>query len=392
MIGRLKAKGLLKPAGLSIVSNLVFLFLKQKKGGGMLRRLSLCLFLASLVMLFGCKISGIITDDNGALEGVTVELSGDAAMTAITNSEGRYVFNYVMPGSYTVTPSESGMVFDPENATVNKYDLFVNVEDIDFERIPIYISGTIFDDGALLEGATVELSGDATMTAITNSEGQYVFNYVMPGSYTVTPTKSGITFYPASDAVTISQVPANVEHINFETTQESVRKVFLSVGKFYGDFGGLSFADEYCQTEAETAGLSGTYKAWLSDSMESVADRFYKGGGPFILPDIDGTVVADNWTDLTDGRIQHGIDVRANSTYQGGLNAWTATDFDGTNYRPDQTCNDWTESQTGSFARSGLTGCRTPTCTDRTDENWTSFASIECTGEFNLYCFQQDYN
>jgi carboxypeptidase family protein len=69
--------------------------------------------------------------------------------------------------------------------------------------VPTYtITGTI--SGAGGSGATVKLTGAATATATANSSGVYTFSGVANGSYTVTPTKTGYVFTPASQAVTVS--------------------------------------------------------------------------------------------------------------------------------------------------------------------------------------------
>jgi hypothetical protein len=67
------------------------------------------------------------------------------------------------------------------------------------------ISGTINDaDGNGLDGVTVTLTGDASDSTVTAGGGAYEFTGLDPGSYTVTPTKAGLTFNPTSAAVTIT--------------------------------------------------------------------------------------------------------------------------------------------------------------------------------------------
>jgi hypothetical protein len=74
------------------------------------------------------------------------------------------------------------------------------------------ISGTI-TPGASASGATITLSGAASATTTADSAGNYSFNGLANGNYTVTPTKSGFTFSPASAPVTINN--ANVPGVNF---------------------------------------------------------------------------------------------------------------------------------------------------------------------------------
>jgi hypothetical protein len=53
-------------------------------------------------------------------------------------------------------------------------------------------------------GAVVKLSGAASATTTANSSGQFSFTGLSDGNYSVAVTKSGYTFTPASEAVTIS--------------------------------------------------------------------------------------------------------------------------------------------------------------------------------------------
>ena len=82
------------------------------------------------------------------------------------------------------------------------------------------ITGKVTDgDGNGIEGVTVTLTGDANLTTTTNSKGGYIFGnffdvilgatsdepvIIMPGSYTVTPSKTGYTFTPASTEVSVT--------------------------------------------------------------------------------------------------------------------------------------------------------------------------------------------
>ena len=64
------------------------------------------------------------------------------------------------------------------------------------------ISGTINGPGGA--GAGVSLSGASTATTSADGSGNYNFSGLSNGSYTITPTNSGYSFGPASQAVTIS--------------------------------------------------------------------------------------------------------------------------------------------------------------------------------------------
>ena len=75
-----------------------------------------------------------------------------------------------------------------------------------------------------------------------------------------------------------------------------------------GNLGGLAGADAKCDLLASNAGLTGTFRAWLSDGIDSPDTRFLKAGNPYVLVD-NTTVIASDWTDLTSGSIQAPINL-----------------------------------------------------------------------------------
>src|SRR5580700_10293796 len=74
------------------------------------------------------------------------------------------------------------------------------------------ISGSV-SPAANGTGVTVTLSGAAGATTTADSSGNYSFTGLAKGSYAVTPSKSGLSFSPASSPVTVSG--ANVSAVNF---------------------------------------------------------------------------------------------------------------------------------------------------------------------------------
>jgi hypothetical protein len=80
------------------------------------------------------------------------------------------------------------------------------------------ISGSI-SPGSAGAGATLGLSGASTGTVTADSSGNYSFPNLVNGTYTVTPAKSGYTFSPASQPVTING--SNVMAVNFNAQVSS---------------------------------------------------------------------------------------------------------------------------------------------------------------------------
>lgn len=160
--------------------------------------------------------------------------------------------------------------------------------------------------------------------------------------------------------------------------------VFVRAAGVQGnEIGGLDGADALCQATADAAWPwvpTGTYRAWLSDSTGSPDSRFMKSPGPYVL--VDGTQIASNWADLTDGELAAPI----NRTETGGESdtaVWTNTTTLGLAEFADdsRSCRRWDGSivEFGAFGRS-----------TSTDGVWTdASASESCIEENALYCFQQ---
>jgi hypothetical protein len=156
------------------------------------------------------SISGIISPTAGGA-GATVTLSGAGTASVTADASGNYTFPNLANGNYTVTPTKSGFTFSPASlpATVNG----ANVGSINFTA-----TGTTWSisGNAGTAGATVTLSGAGTASVTADTSGNYTFPNLTNGSYTVTPTKSGFTFSPASLPVTVNG--ANVTSVNFTAT------------------------------------------------------------------------------------------------------------------------------------------------------------------------------
>ena len=160
------------------------------------------------------------------------------------------------------------------------------------------------------------------------------------------------------------------------------KTVFLTSAAYSGNLGGLAGADIICNDLAIEAGLPGTYKAWLSDSVTSAAERFTQEG-PYIL--VDGTPIADNWYDLTDGYLLNRISRDENNNNYGSQQyVWTNTQRNGeiTNINSSNNCNNWTMNDS---SYSGGLGSNYYIYYYWTERNVTS----NCSLTRRLYCFQQ---
>ncbi len=193
------------------------------------------------------------------------------------------------------------------------------------------------------------------------------------------------------------------------TVDEIVSYIFVTSTTSGGNLGGLDGADATCQSQAAAAGLPGTYKAWLSDSITSAASRLTYSSVPYVTP--DAAVVANDWSDFTDGTTNvvwmYADATAPNPTHYEGVpfgayTTWTNTNPDGSINNVAATCDDWGSDDALHFGGYGGTYDEEfyyPGMNEGTPEQWTAFAYLSCedydaingTSEvaFHLLCLQQ---
>jgi hypothetical protein len=111
--------------------------------------------------------------------------------------------------------------------------------------------------------------------------------------------------------------------------------MFVTSTAYFASLGGLAGADIKCNDAVASATarvLGRTFKAWLSSESESASSRLVHGTGAYVLAD-GTTIVADNWTDLTDGTLTIGIDQDEMGADASGQDVWTGTAADGSMIR-----------------------------------------------------------
>jgi len=166
--------------------------------------------------------------------------------------------------------------------------------------------------------------------------------------------------------------------------------VFVTSTTHDGDLGGLAGGDAICNGLAGAAGLPGRYKAWLSEGSDLLSgddpvtpnDRFSQTISPY--RQVDGSTVALNYADLTDGSLQTNIDVdETGATIGPPFEVWTGTRSDGSSAF--QACQGWSDATAPTRAQEG-------DARESTFE-WTEGSSPgpqpDCNNLFRLYCFQQ---
>lgn len=170
------------------------------------------------------------------------------------------------------------------------------------------------------------------------------------------------------------------------------RVVFVTNGSYQGnmreknvDVGptGLGGADAQCMASAMAAGLSGPFKAWLSDATGNPAMRFNASMTSFagIYELVDGTRVAEGWTGLTSGNLLHAIDMTESGAGMQDVNPWSNTLPDGTMFSTVH-CTNWVSNLGGEKGYYGHAQA------DVLDEQWTKYGEFFCSTELPLYCFE----
>jgi cysteine-rich repeat protein len=155
--------------------------------------------------------------------------------------------------------------------------------------------------------------------------------------------------------------------------------VFVSSVVYQGGaLDGLAGADQRCRGLAAKADLPRfeTYRAWLSSSSLSAADRLRHSPGNYRL--VNGLLVARGWEQLTSGALLHPISVDELSQIRDTL-VWTGTLPSGQAALSSSLCDDWTSNS--ADAGVGYSSV--------TDGWWSFFEDTDCGDELPIYCLEQ---
>ena len=158
------------------------------------------------------------------------------------------------------------------------------------------------------------------------------------------------------------------------------RRAFLSSTEVLASVGGVAAADALCQSLADAVALGGVWRAWLSDDSSNPADSFTRSSQPYQL--LDGTRIADDWADLTDGELAQPINRdETGQQWLGVVDVWTATSVAGqqTTAAP---CSNWTVAAGGTYVGIGRA--------NDTASTWTQDLIQSCgASSVRIYCFEQ---
>jgi hypothetical protein len=198
-------------------------------------------------------------------------------------------------------------------------------------------------------------------------------------NYTPDPFFSGIDTFTYTIRSTLDFTDSAT--VTVAVTQPKL--VFVSSQTFSGNLGGLEGADDTCSQLASSAGFPGSYRAWLGVLGVAAPDtRFTRSTLAYRLA--NGTTIAQNYDDLTDGSLLAPINVTESGESIAEALVWTSVKADGTAVSSVRNCDAWTNDVNPSFpwADVGIAGY--------TDTLWTDEAGIDSCGASNrIYCFQQ---
>jgi hypothetical protein len=163
------------------------------------------------------------------------------------------------------------------------------------------------------------------------------------------------------------------------------KRIFVSTGGTKGAFGGtaaaaITAANGLCSSSATSAGLTGSFLAWLSNSSQTSVTSLVASTGPYVL--VDGTVVAENGAGMLSGTLVNPVheDAFGNDV---ASTVWTNVTSAGAEFSSTGTtnCTDFTSNS----------GSRTAEVGDTTSKGtaWTQSAATACNSTLSVYCIEQ---
>lgn len=170
----------------------------------------------------------------------------------------------------------------------------------------------------------------------------------------------------------------------FSDNSNGYNFVFGTVEKYpVTMFNPITNADALCNQSAQTAGLPGTYIAWISTTSQSAKERLGTTARGWVR--VDGLPFADRVQDLLAGKIFYPVRLNARGTNANFFEPLaTATDELG-QLQAGANCNDWMTTDMAQGYRAGNV--------DSTTWGWTeAFGHNTCNDEGHLLCFGIERN
>lgn len=157
-----------------------------------------------VVLAGACTLSGVVRDTGGrqvaGALAVLADTRGEVVGTTTSDEDGRYLFDSLAPGDYTIALSQPE--HQPVASAVSVLDGGTSTHDITLGANAA-VSGTIRGrDESIVASARVTLvngTGNHVASTVADTKGRYTFDGIRPGEYTV--VASG--YAPRADQVVL---------------------------------------------------------------------------------------------------------------------------------------------------------------------------------------------
>ena len=146
-------------------------------------------------------------------------------------------------------------------------------------------------------------------------------------------------------------------------------------------FTGVAGADAKCNERAQAAGLTGNFKAWISQHEVNARDRITATGARGWVR-TDGRAFGDTVDDLLTGKTYYPPRLDEYGNDVGSADALTGTYYSG-NVWSTYHCSNWTSTSSGHNMAQGSP--------DSSGTSWPGGGITTCDQARRLYCFQTDY-
>ena len=153
--------------------------------------------------------------------------------------------------------------------------------------------------------------------------------------------------------------------------------MFVTAETYAGALGSLEAADMYCRAAANSAGLTGTFRAWLSDGTTNAIDRITVDGPWYTTR---GELAWGSKTELPGAPLSPLLSESGGDVIGAGASGpWTGTDANGV--ATGQDCDGWTNATSDASATLGTA--------KQDDTEWGGgAAALRCDAKAPLLCFQ----
>jgi hypothetical protein len=144
------------------------------------------------------KIYGYLTNNSGsALTNIKLILEGDSVQKyCFTDIAGKYLFDSLLTGNYTVTPKDTNYSFYPENIKILNLRKDILAENI-VGRNSFKIDGRIADPlDRPLKNIAVSLFSTDTTTCFSDTNGYFSFKNISEGNIKLIFSSNGLLFDP----------------------------------------------------------------------------------------------------------------------------------------------------------------------------------------------------